>query len=268
MPKNIILVTGMHRSNTSLLGMLMDKTTCPFGSSLVPGDNSNPYGHFEDLELVQLHEEILKRNFSTWRRCNRRKVKIKQSDIQKARKILNSRYESLGDLWGFKVPHATLFLNMWKEFPELKFVFVFRKPLDVVRSLLSRAGKQTYYKPYYWVQSVLTYCVYNQEVRDFYLENPDRCVLIHNSDLLEDPQETLAQISWKLALPEPRQLTEKLIDKSIINRNSGRFVESLSRILSKYPSAEKVYQELSDLAKTEKSKYLESGSITKAALAS
>src|SRR3712207_4073700 len=55
----VIILAGSHRSGTSLLGRYLMASGVNVGKTLLGPLPSNPYGHFEDLELVQLHERSL-----------------------------------------------------------------------------------------------------------------------------------------------------------------------------------------------------------------
>ena len=61
-----VIVTGMHRSGTSLLASAMQQAGVAIGDRLLAADESNVRGHFEDLDFFELHEGILADNGLTW----------------------------------------------------------------------------------------------------------------------------------------------------------------------------------------------------------
>ncbi|XHR95888.1 hypothetical protein ACFJIV_04105 [Mucilaginibacter sp. UC70_90] len=59
MQKRVLIITGMHRSGTSLITQWLSKCGLQTGEKLVPGGYGNVEGHFEDIEFLKMHEEIL-----------------------------------------------------------------------------------------------------------------------------------------------------------------------------------------------------------------
>jgi hypothetical protein len=54
----LILVVGMHRSGTSLLGSLLQGLGVELPGELIAADHHNPEGYFEWHELVELQERL------------------------------------------------------------------------------------------------------------------------------------------------------------------------------------------------------------------
>lgn len=245
--RSFLLVTGMHRSNTSMLARMLAHSGVPFGNDLVGAAESNPYGHYEDVELMRLHENMLRANWGNWRPMFRKKFNVPAKYRSQAEKLVDDRFSALGTFWGFKVPHATLFLPLWESFEEAKFFFVFRNPLDVYRSLLKRVGRQLYYKPYYPPNCMLTYVIYNQLIYDFYMQNQDRAYLAHNEDLLNNPRKVLKAASNKLgfSISEPE---ENLVDKRIVAVKSAPLLENLAKGMAMYAPANHVYKALTEVS--------------------
>ena len=57
-----ILITGMHRSGTSLLALMLQKLGLDLGTTLLAADPQNPDGYGEDLPVLTLQREALKRH--------------------------------------------------------------------------------------------------------------------------------------------------------------------------------------------------------------
>ena len=55
----LILVVGMHRSGTSLLGSILEALGVALPGPLIPGDDHNPAGYFERSDITALQEELL-----------------------------------------------------------------------------------------------------------------------------------------------------------------------------------------------------------------
>ena len=54
-----IIVTGMHRSGTSMTAMLLAQHGVHMGERLIPGNRHNPRGYFEDADFVELQRSML-----------------------------------------------------------------------------------------------------------------------------------------------------------------------------------------------------------------
>ncbi|HEY2211238.1 MAG TPA: hypothetical protein VGH62_06390, partial [Bradyrhizobium sp.] len=61
-----IIVAGFHRSGTSSTAQLLHAAGMFFGDDLIGAMPSNPYGHYEDREIVRLHDRILRDNGLNW----------------------------------------------------------------------------------------------------------------------------------------------------------------------------------------------------------
>src|SRR4051794_21097916 len=61
-----ILVTGMHRSGTSVMTHALHKIGAALPSHLMPPAESNPTGHFESELLASLNDELLMAAGSSW----------------------------------------------------------------------------------------------------------------------------------------------------------------------------------------------------------
>ena len=61
-----LIIGGFHRSGTSATARLLHRAGLFLGYELLEALPSNPYGHFEDREVVDLHRHILNGNEQTW----------------------------------------------------------------------------------------------------------------------------------------------------------------------------------------------------------
>jgi hypothetical protein len=185
----IICMTGMHRSGTSLMASYFQVCGIQMGKKLVGPRPSNPQGHFEDLDFVELHKKILRSN-----KCKaftfRKNLHIRSDQIMQAKKFLEERCE-IWDIWGWKDPRTSLFLNLWDEIAQelnqdIKYVFIYRDPYLVIDSLFRRGDRFTRSKPW---RSAISWLRYNTELLQFYQKNSKRCVIInirgvtHNAEL-------------------------------------------------------------------------------------
>src|SRR6185503_8310671 len=57
-----IVITGMHRSGTSLVSSLIQEAGISIGDRLQGASKGNLRGHFEDSDFYNFHEGLLKRH--------------------------------------------------------------------------------------------------------------------------------------------------------------------------------------------------------------
>ena len=151
MNKNPIVITGIHRSGTTLLSKIFENNKIFFGARK---DLNN-----EALFFQNLNKWLLSSYGISWEnpKCidfeideNRfNMILFKLENILKSR--LNFRYLGLRSLiikndlfeldfdWGWKDPRSIFSLPFWlKLFPKSKVVILVRHPFDVVNSLIAR----------------------------------------------------------------------------------------------------------------------------------
>lgn len=133
-----LIVVGFHRSGTSLLTQLLHEAGLFVGDELLGAMPSNPYGHFEDTEVLDIHREIMSANGATWQVDGPQEFYIHSGQWGRMQGLVTRRQTHHVN-WGFKEPRVCLFLGAWKYLlPDAKFVVVYRDPAECVRSLESR----------------------------------------------------------------------------------------------------------------------------------
>ncbi len=137
----VLIVTGMHRSGTSLAASWLQRCGLHVGTDLDAGDYSNLPGHFEDHDLVAFHAAMFAKNglkgSSGLGLKSRERLHAGQEELRFAAELIRSRRDRTQ--WGWKDPRTTLFLDFWKTMlPGMKVLAVYREPPAVVGSLLRR----------------------------------------------------------------------------------------------------------------------------------
>jgi hypothetical protein len=121
-----LIVAGFHRSGTSATAQLLHRAGLFLGDDLLEALPSNPYGHFEDKEVVGLHHQILADNDLTWLIDEPFVPAVGEHRWQQMRRLVEYR-NTEHRLWGFKDPRACLFLALWKYLlPDAKVLLVYR----------------------------------------------------------------------------------------------------------------------------------------------
>ena len=183
-----LIVAGFHRSGTSLVCQLLHRAGLFLGYDLLGSKFSNPYGHFEDTEILNLHEQILSDNGQTWMVGERFLPIITEPHWRTMEGIIRRRNAEHG-VWGFKDPRACLFLMVWKHLlPDAKVLLVYRHFSDSTYSLGRRQSAELLSDP-----------TGPPRVYRRFWEEPDlalRMWLVHNEALLAFarafPADTLA----------------------------------------------------------------------------
>ena len=133
-----LIVTGFHRSGTSMVTQLLHRAGLFVGEDLIGAMPSNPYGHFEDREVLAIHRGILEDNAADWTVADSFPFFIRKERWREMADLV-ARRQTRYPTWGFKDPRACLFLGAWKHLlPDSRFIFIYRPPSDCIRSLERR----------------------------------------------------------------------------------------------------------------------------------
>jgi hypothetical protein len=142
MSNKVLIILGMHRSGTSLITRWLYKCGLNIGFSLHGPDIGNKDGHFEDLDFLQLHEQILvSNNFSPVGLIDQPINNISIHHREKMKSTIELK-NKLYKQWGWKDPRTCLFLPYYRKFiPEAKYLIILRDVDSVVNSLIKRDFK-------------------------------------------------------------------------------------------------------------------------------
>lgn len=147
-PKRVIVaVLGMHRSGTSLCSSIIHLLGIDMASE-IGASPSNPRGHWERWEIVELHDEILAALNSRWDSL----LPLKQGwwrdpaivpHKKRLKQFCAQLLEEHGGLCGFKDPRTMRLFPLWVEIArelgaELRLVLSVRHPGGAARSLQAR----------------------------------------------------------------------------------------------------------------------------------
>lgn len=190
-----LLVVGFHRSGTSLVGQLLHRAGLFLGDDLMGAKPSNPYGHFEDWEVVRFHDRLLSDHGDTWQVDSPRAYHVARRHWEWARDFVARREVEHG-LWGFKDPRVCLFLPIWRHLlPDARFLVVFRDPAECVLSLERRHSSQMFEGEgareqhlTFWTtpdHGLRMWDTYNRSVLAFVEANPDDCFVLPFRSLQE-----------------------------------------------------------------------------------
>jgi hypothetical protein len=133
-----IIITGMHRSGTSMVAGILKEAGVYFGSNFIKQRApDNPKGFFEDKEFVSINQRILLDSGGDWDNPPNR---IRESFL------VTRRIKKFLSMWninrvGFKDPRCCLTIGIWrKHIKDLKVIFVDRYIEEIAESLKKRNG--------------------------------------------------------------------------------------------------------------------------------
>lgn len=241
----ILVITGMHRSGTSLVASLLQSAGVDIGKRLMGGGETNLKGHFEDLDFVEFHESVLRsQGISTEGWTLERSIQVQEQYLDKAKSLIQGRLSQ--PLWGWKDPRTTLFLQFWQKLlPEATFVFVYRAPWQVIDSLYRRGDQVFKTNPNFALDLWMNY---NQAIIAFYDEFPEKCVIFNSETITSKPDLLTEIIEKELKIDFRREsgsdiYEEKLFNSQISSSHRPTLVKQY------FPEAFELYQELNRRAK-------------------
>lgn len=139
-----ILVSGFHRSGTSLVAKTLSHNGVNMGNDLMGASFANSEGHYEDIPLVNIHDSMLAANGTTWQEYERLSLAAPEFLTEKLAHYLTLRQQNRDVLNGAKDPRALFFPTQWQASSrgDIKALFVFRSWQYSVSSLLKRHSRE------------------------------------------------------------------------------------------------------------------------------
>lgn len=180
-----IPVLGMHRSGTSLVASMLVSANIYMGDTLIPKDDNNPNGYWEDDEFLVINKQLMdaaKPGGAGWKAITTRKEiqkAVKQFNLSHRMKVIvasRNGKRPIHRFWGWKDPRNCI--TMWAWHPLLtrpRYVIVHRRIDDVIRSLIAAYGE------YRWLPLIRHY---RQHVETFLHVYPGVPVLHLDYDIL------------------------------------------------------------------------------------
>ena len=236
-----LIITGMHRSGTSLTASLLQSAGVNIGNRLMGKNTGNSKGHFEDLDFVEFHQQVLESqdiNPAGW--TEQKQIKVQRQHLAAAKSLLAARQDL--PLWGWKDPRTTLFLYFWSSLiPDAKYILLYRSPWEVVDSLFRRGD--VFFRDNLSL-TVSQWCNYNRAVLDFYQHKPSQCLLFQIESVIYNPDIVVELINRKfgLSLRSP----DKMYEESLFVANRDDHHQAL--ISKFFPQAIELYSQLQSQA--------------------
>jgi hypothetical protein len=224
MGQKTLIITGMHRSGTSLITDWLSRCGLQIGERLVTGGIENTDGQFEDVEFLKLHEEILSNNnLHTSGFVDETNMELSLYQLEKLKSIIKVK-QQLYDQWGWKDPRTCLFLNTYAQLiPGAKYLVIARDYNSVVTSFLKRGFVEVDKK--YMARDYISRLIWKhirrpRRQREFYTDHAERLLKIwitYNEAILKAlkklPPENYLVVNYNLLLKQDCTIFSLLTDK-------------------------------------------------------
>ena len=217
MPKQLILVLGMHRSGTSLVTKSIETLGFKLGDKLMPPREDNPKGFFEDVDIVAVNEKLLASARSSWdnpQHLLNSKLKFSKALEKEASELLDRKFRDV-DRLVVKDPRMSVLLAVWQPLIagaglEVHHLLVNRNPLDVAASLKARDSIVT-------EKGVLLWHYYNLAILETLGKN---CLPVDYDRFLTDTSSELERVARYLSMH---------VDEGALDQFMDEFVDSSLR---------------------------------------
>ena len=193
-----VLITGMHRSGTSMVAELLHRCGLFLGPEerMLPPGEGNPNGFWQNRDMDAVTEGALSALSGEWDfLLPSMPTGYEQSDtLENARVMGRQAMRSMvtGGPWGWKDPRASILIPFWKQLiPDLRLVVVVRHPLEVSRSLQKRVSGSHHMAMNLWLS-------YSRHL----LEDmaPGERLMTHYDSYFINAQEELARVTEWIGL--------------------------------------------------------------------
>ena len=215
----IALVLGMHRSGTSALAGLVAELGFDVGKNLLPGNEFNEKGYYENEAIVNFHSRALEELHSSWH-----DLRILPDDafrgnwlddkVMELSSVLQTQFGSSRRIV-VKDPRTIRLFPIWKRFASetgvnLTYLLIGRHPLEVCYSLGHRDGFSRQKSLLLWLQHNL--------LAECYTRSDKRLILTYQ-DLIARPDAKGREIGAFLGIEQEASLGKAAatIEPSIVH---------------------------------------------------
>jgi len=197
-----LVIVGMHRSGTSLAASLLAGAGIDLGAKMLGAGTGNLRGHYEDLDFLELHKRILVANGldEDGYSCPDH-LAVPAGLAAEATRLVAAR-RAAGRPWGWKEPRTTLLLDFYGGLlPDARYLCVFRRPWEVVDSLLRRgySGDRVFEADP--VIAARVYHHYNRLMLELVDSIPERCLVVEATQVAAEPEGVVRRVGGLLAMP-------------------------------------------------------------------
>lgn len=208
---NPIIILGMHRSGTSIMGGVLSRLGVDMGKELVGKRWSNPLGHFEDKEFLSLNNRILEAAGGGWDAPPVRDAIQAQKDnfTEEIKDVIRRKRSSL---WGWKDPRTSLTIKLYLPYLTNPYFIVCQRDHQAIAKSLRRRDNMEI------EEGIRLAKIYEERINDFFKANPKLRML---------------DIAYEEMLAVPEKQLKRTIDFLEIRVSQEQYQEALKFVLPK-----------------------------------
>jgi hypothetical protein len=238
----VIVVLSPGRSGTSLLMKALGAMGMRLSENMIPGSVGNPEGFFEDVDIVEVHKELLQ-NLNTHPVLPLPDGWFESESTKKAKpklkKILEDRLQESNTIWGFKDPRTASFLPLWNRILSAPgtvpvFILAVRDPAVVATSLKHQVNRE----------EVITELQWLQRTTDALYHTSADCFIVHYEDWFTRPFELAQGLLEYTGLHQYFSGDLEVALKDVIKPNLNRSIYDDYKVQNEYVI--KLYEVLKD----------------------
>lgn len=219
MTKKLIIISGMHRSSTSLITQYLQLCGVSLGNNLIGAFKDNKDGYFENSTIVKLHQRlIIEKNLNLFN------CKMQTTYSEESKTIIRTEIETLklgGDVYGFKDPRNLLFIQpLTNLLPNAKHILIYRCFEEVIDSLIRRATDvELKKKPWLAAQA---WIAYNSSLIEQIETNKKDCILFKDTQIISESIKCVQLINSRFNI-NLRSTSIEQIYKPNLTKRDGDF---------------------------------------------
>jgi hypothetical protein len=230
MQSQTLIIAGMHRSGTSLITNWLSRCGLEIGERLLGSGTGNVEGHFEDMEFLKLHKDILEKNsLDESGLVDAKEIELSPYQLANLETVIKIK-QQLYEQWGWKDPRTCLFLDTYnKLLPEAKYLVIMRDYNAVINSLLKRDFNvidKKYLARNYFSRQAWLHLRRKRRVAKFYAEHAETYLKVwinYNEEILRTlkklPADDYLVVDYEMVLGKDEQIINFLKEKWQFNLN-------------------------------------------------
>ena len=183
-----VIILGMHRSGTSMIGGVLSKLGVDMGKELVGKSWSNPLGHFEDKEFLSLNNRILEAAGGSWNSPPGRKAILSQKATF-VKQIKNLIGKGDSEIWGWKDPRTSLTIELYMSYLADPYFLVCHRDPEAIAKSLKRRDKMNIEEARRLAER------YEERIESFFRERPElRRLDLNYEEVTKNPEEWVQRV--------------------------------------------------------------------------
>lgn len=217
MKNKLFLILCLHRSGSSATAGVLHHLDVNMGDKLLHADQSNPKGHFENVDYVSINNLILHLNGGSWRNPPQNKILQISNHLEEQIQAFLSTH--VKPVWGLKDPRSLLTLEIWKPYLDkassVTYIFVHR-PFEASVCSLARRNN---IKRVEAIDILTPYLKNKYDYRHFLNVKKQDIVDVHFEDLINNPVPFIGEINKRLGREPHYNLAKvkEFLDASLVN---------------------------------------------------